>query len=176
MKNFFLLLCLILFFGCSKEVSESKKSTFFDNHSNKIWYAEFNYDLNQTEYEYIQFNNYLSSVGSTFINVCEIISDNPRNLSLNWGDNFSFFEDYCENYNVELVENSPDKLVYIASYFTGEIQENNCINLVLQNLNQNPQRVTWTVNEDVLSVSHENEESIETFFIQVEDYDSACFN
>lgn len=176
MKNFFLLLCLILFFGCSKEESESKKSTFFDNHSNKIWYAEFNYDLNQTEYEYIQFNNYLSSAGSTFINVCEIISDNPRNLSLNWGDNFSFFEDYCENYNVELVENSPDKLVYIASYFTGEIQENNCINLVLQNLNQNPQRVTWTVNEDVLSVSHENEESIETFFIQVEDYDSACFN
>ncbi|MEC7068472.1 MAG: hypothetical protein VXW96_01050, partial [Bacteroidota bacterium] len=78
--------------------------------------------MNQTEYEYIQFNNYLSSAGSTFINVCEIISDNPRNLSLNWGDNFSFFEDYCENYNVELVENSPDKLVYIASYFTGEIQ------------------------------------------------------
>tara|TARA_B100001059_G_scaffold42834_2_gene34753 strand:+ start:68835 stop:69365 length:531 start_codon:yes stop_codon:yes gene_type:complete len=176
MKNIFSLFCLIILFSCSKEVPDSKKLTFFDNYSNIIWYAEFNYDLNQTEHEFIQFTNDMISGGSTFINVCEIISDKPRNLSLNWGDNFSFFENYCENYNVKLVENSPNKLIYRASYFTGEIQENNCINLVLQNLNQNPQRVTWTVNEDVLSVSHENEDSIETFFIQVENFDSACFN
>ena len=176
MKKIILFLCFILSSGCSKERSDQKKSTFFENHSNKIWYAEFNYDLNQTEREFIQFTNDAISAGSPFLKVCEIISDNPRNLSLNWGNNFSFFENYCENYNVELVENSPNKLVYKASYYTGEIQGNNCINLVLKNLNQNPQRVTWAVVDEVLSVNHENEESIETIFIQVNDFDSVCLD
>ena len=176
MKKIIVFLCIILSLGCSKERSDQKKSTFFENHSNKIWYAEFNYDLNQTEREFIQFTNDAISAGSPFLKVCEIISDNPRNLSLNWGNNFSFFENYCENYNVELVENSPNKLVYKASYYTGEIQGNNCINLVLKNLNQNPQRVTWAVVDEVLSVNHENEESIETIFIQVNDFDSVCLD
>jgi hypothetical protein len=38
----------------------------------------------------------------------------------------------------------------------------------------NPQLLTWLIDEDVMTVYHENEESITTVFTLAESYDALC--
>jgi len=173
MKNIFFIHFILLFLSCSKDGVEKKIPTFFENHAGKIWYSEYNYEL-VTEYEYLEFLDNSLSEGSPFLNICELISDQSLVRQLRWGDNFSFYTDGCENYVIDLVENTSNKLVYRATYYSGETNGISCEGLELMDLPTNPQLLTWLIDEDVMTVYHENEESITTVFTLAESYDALC--
>ena len=172
MKKYCLII-VFLIFSCSKEESEKLTVSFFDSYNEKIWYYGYTYEQFTNE-DYIQFINNNGSQGSTFLKVCEVIAGKTFSRKLNWGDNFNIYENGCENNYVELVQMNADELVYRSTYYVGSVNNGICSEMELQDLPTNPQLITWRVKNNIMTVEHENEESIITILTLVEEFDSGC--
>lgn len=175
MKKYFIIL-IILFTFCSKNNSESSESvSFFDVHNGTIWYYGYTYEQFKTE-DYMQFLENNGSQGSTFLNVCEIHDGKSFSRKLDWGDNFNFYENGCANNFIELVKASENELIYKSTYYTGNIINGLCSEIELQDLPTNPQLISWSVKDNLMTVRHENEESITQVLTIVDSFDKHCFN
>ena len=174
MKKYGLIIVFIIV-SCAQEESEKVRVSFFDSNNGKIWYYGYTYEQFTNE-DYIQFINNNSSQGSTFLNVCEVIAGKSFSRKLNWGDNFNIYENGCENNYVELVRSTEDELVYRSTYYAGRVHDLTCAEMELQDLPTNPQLITWSVKNNVMTVEHENEQSISTILTLVDEFDPGCFD
>ena len=67
-------------------------------------------------------------------------------------------------------------MIYRSTYYAANVTDGNCLEMELQDLPTNPQLITWTVKNNVMTVVHENEESITTVLTLIDKFDSDCIN
>ena len=108
-----------------------------------------------------------------YILISKISYPQNGNISL---DNFNIYENGCENNYVELVRSTEDELVYRSTYYAGSVHDLTCAEMELQDLPTNPQLITWSVKNNVMTVEHENEQSISTILTLVDEFDPGCFD
>ena len=172
----YLLSIIIFLASCTKNETKTEPTvSFFDNFDGRIWYYGYTYVQFTTE-DYIQFVKNNGSQGSTFLNVCEVHDGEAFSRNLSWGDNINIYETGCENNYVELVRNTENELIYRSTYYAANVTDGMCSEMELQDLPTNPQLITWTVKNNVMTVVHENEESITTVLTLIDKFDSDCIN
>ena len=173
-KNFLLIIFLVA--SCTKNETKTETTlSFFDNYFGKIWYYGYT-EVQFTTEDYIQFIKNNEAQGSTFLNVCEVHDGKAYSRKLNWGNNFNIYETGCDNNYVELVRNAENELIYRSTYYEGNITNGECSDMELKDLPTNPQLITWSVKNNVMTVVHENEESITTILTLIDEFDSDCYN
>lgn len=84
------LIIVFLIASYAQEESEKVTVSFFDGNNGKIWYYGYTYEQFTNE-DYFQFIKNNSSQGSTFLNVCEVITVKSFSSKLNLGDNFNIY-------------------------------------------------------------------------------------